>query len=235
MVLRWRRHRGTLRAEFTLPVEQEAATEKAVSEVHKALGKYLRKEEAAPEKKKDEEVEAMKAVAKKLLRKAEDEKDETEKAEIMALAKKLLKEAEGNANEDVETMLDDVQIDEGDKGAILKALGIKSKKSAGDSSVIKALVPVLENLTRQQAEQGQAMSQMIEAFSQPVQKGLATNYGNAELMAKLQKQLGQSEEPDNGGKAKPFGETPIQKNKGILAQAFMGLVGNERQKAAATR
>lgn len=212
----------------------EAETEKAVAEVHKALGKYLKKDDAPPEDKKDEEKEAMKAVAKKLLRKAEDEKDETEKSEIVALAKKLLKEAEGNANEDVETMLEDVEIDEGDKGAILKALGIKSRKSTGNDKAMKALIPVLESLARQQSEQGQAMAQMIEAFSSPVQKGLATNYSNDGLMEKLKKQLGAVEEKSDG-KAKAFGETPIQKNKDILASAFMQLHAGEQRKAAARR
>lgn len=213
----------------------EAETEKAVAEVHKALGKYLKKDDAPPDDKKDEEKEAMKAVAKKLLRKAEDEKDETEKSEIVALAKKLLKEAEGNANEDVETMLEDVQIDEGDKGAILKALGIKSRKSSPTGNdIMKALVPVLESLARQQSEQGQAMAQMIEAFSSPVQKGLATNYSNNDLMEKLKKQLGAVEEKSDG-KAKAFGETPIQKNKDILASAFMQLHAGEQKKAAARR
>ena len=232
--------------------EAEAATEKSVAEVHKALGKYLKKDDAPAEDKKDEEKTAMKNLAKKLMRKAEGEKDADEKAELTAmakkllqkaegdpdkdedkdLAKKLLKEAEGNASGDVESMLEDVLPDEDAKEAVFKALGL-TRKSNGASKVVKSLMPVLENLARQQSEQGQAIAQMIAAFEQPVQKGLATNLGNDGLMEKLKKQLGVTDEPT--GKAKAFGETPIQKNRELLAGAFMQAVRGETAKAAAHR
>jgi len=208
----------------------------------RALVKKLKKDadgDTDPDDDKEKQEAAAKALialAKKLKKDAADgdpdDDDKKEEEAAKKLLKKLLaKEAEGNANEDVDTILEDVLPDE-NKEMLVKMLGFKTKKSTGTEKAVKALVPILAGLQTQQRETSEVLAQIVSGFTSPVQKGVATNYGNYDLMEKLKKQLGVTDKPET---EKRFGETPIQKNKDLLASAFMSAVAGERAKAANNR
>jgi hypothetical protein len=191
--------------------EGEGDEAKKAEDEMKAALKALVKEEA-PEENATEAVE--KALVKMRKAETEEEKSAAEE-EVKKALKRMAKAEDGNASEDAETIITDV-LPNGDETAQQIA-----KAASGANSTI-ALAKMVTILAKELAVQKSALSQIVQGFQTPVQKGLNSNLGQDAMLEKLTKSLTERAAP---AKTATYfdqfeGASAIQKSKDVVADEW---------------